>query len=375
MARRRLSLAAPPAYPRAKPAPSSRRPDWPPHPATPPPGGGKPPPRPRAALIGPRRRRRRALIGRGGGGGPRGPKMAAEVAEALTLLAALRDQVAAVTAHARTLLRRVREGQFRTEQGPSLLELRPQLLLLYLQDLALLAGAKVGGASLGAEPALPRLLETRVVLEKMRPVEQRLKYQVEKLLRAAAAGALGDNDPLRFRPAPGNMTTREEEEEEEEEEGAAKAPGLGGGRRYVPPRLVPVQYAEAPPERAARERERERRLRRALSSSVLRELRQELSEAPEELPAGGGAAQPHGGRLQRERTRLEEAMLVRLSEGRRGRRRRGGAAGAESLEAVARFGAAGALLAPHEQDETPPKKRKKRPKAAKRKTKGFRRRR
>ncbi|XP_064359369.1 neuroguidin isoform X4 [Dromaius novaehollandiae] len=374
MARRRLSLAAPPAYPRAKPAPSSRRPDWPPHPATPPPGGGKPPPRPRAALIGPRRRRRRALIGRGGGGGPRGPKMAAEVAEALTLLAALRDQVAAVTAHARTLLRRVREGQFRTEQGPSLLELRPQLLLLYLQDLALLAGAKVGGASLGAEPALPRLLETRVVLEKMRPVEQRLKYQVEKLLRAAAAGALGDNDPLRFRPAPGNMTTREEEEEEEEE-GAAKAPGLGGGRRYVPPRLVPVQYAEAPPERAARERERERRLRRALSSSVLRELRQELSEAPEELPAGGGAAQPHGGRLQRERTRLEEAMLVRLSEGRRGRRRRGGAAGAESLEAVARFGAAGALLAPHEQDETPPKKRKKRPKAAKRKTKGFRRRR
>ncbi|XP_068777799.1 neuroguidin isoform X4 [Struthio camelus] len=300
---------------------------------------------------------------------------AAEVAEALALLAALRDQVAAVTAHARALLRRVREGQLRTEQGLSLLELRPQLLLLYLQDLALVAGAKVGGASLGAEPAVPRLLETRVVLEKMRPVEQRLKYQVEKLLRAAAAGALGDNDPLRFRPDPGNMVTGEEEEEEEEEEGsgAPKPPGLGGGRRYVPPRLVPVQYGEAGPERAARARERARR--RALSSSVLRELREELSDGPEEVAAGG--AQARAGRLLRDRTRYEEAMLVRLSESRRerARRRRAMAAG-ERLDTLPHFGAVGALLTPGEQDETPPaEKRRKSPKAPKRKRKGFRRRR
>ncbi|XP_062454767.1 neuroguidin [Rhea pennata] len=297
--------------------------------------------------------------------------MAADVAEALALLAALRDQAAAVTAHARTLLRRVREGQFRTEQGLSLLELRPQLLLLYLQDLALLAGAKVGGASLGAAPALPRLLETRVVLEKMRPLEQRLKHQVEKLLRAAAAGAAGDNDPLRFRPAPGNLVTRQEEEEEEEEEegaGGPKAPGLGGGRRYVPPRLVPVQYEEAGAARAARAQERLRR--RALSSAVLRELREELSEGPEELPGG---PQPHGGRLLRERTRYEEAMLVRLGESRRERgRRRAAAAAGERLDAITRFGAAGALLAPGEQ-EAPPRKRKKLP--ARRKKAGFRRRR
>ncbi|XP_068855561.1 neuroguidin isoform X2 [Aphelocoma coerulescens] len=135
--------------------------------------------------------------------------------EAVALLNALRAQAAEVAAHGREMLRRVRGGQ----------------------------------------------LDTKQVLEKLRPLEQRLRYQLEKLLRAAASGGRGSDDPLSFRPAPSNMAAQDEEEEEEEEEaqgGVAKAPGLGGGRRYVPPRLVPVSCA--PPERApSRCQERARR--------------------------------------------------------------------------------------------------------------------
>ncbi|XP_039562621.1 neuroguidin-like [Passer montanus] len=69
---------------------------------------------------------------------------------------------------------------------------------------------------------------------------------------------------------------QEEEEDEEGQGGGAKAPGLGGGRRYVPPRLVPV--ACAPPEAESRAQLRARR--RALSSAALRELQQELGEGP-----------------------------------------------------------------------------------------------
>nr|XP_041568850.1 neuroguidin isoform X1 [Taeniopygia guttata] len=184
--------------------------------------------------------------------------------EAVALLETLRAQAAEVAAHGRELLRRVRGGRLETREGLSLLELRPQLLLTYLQDLTLLAGSKARGGSLGLQGAtLGRLLETRVVLEKLRPLEQRLRHLLEKLLRAAAAGGRGAEDPLSFRPAPFNMAAQDEEEEDDEGRGGgAKAPGLGGGRRYVPPRLVPV--ACDPPEEPE-QRSRLRAWRRALT--------------------------------------------------------------------------------------------------------------
>ncbi|KAM7000944.1 neuroguidin [Passerculus sandwichensis] len=129
--------------------------------------------------------------------------------EAVALLEALRAQAAEVAAHGREMLRRVRGGQLDTRQGVSLLEVRAQALLGYLQDLALLVGAKARGESLrSAGAARERLLETRVVLEKLRPLEQRLKYHLEKLLRAAASGGRGAEDPLSFRPAPSNMAAQ-----------------------------------------------------------------------------------------------------------------------------------------------------------------------
>nr|XP_021409301.1 neuroguidin [Lonchura striata domestica] len=98
----------------------------------------------------------------------------------------------------------------------------------------------------------------------------------------------------------------EEEEEEEGRGGGAKAPGLGGGRRYVPPRLVPV--ACEPPEDAV-SRSQSRLRRRALSSLALRELRDELGEGPRQEGEGPGHAPP----AQIHRRRFEESMLRRLS--------------------------------------------------------------
>ncbi|XP_064900434.1 neuroguidin isoform X1 [Columba livia] len=161
------------------------------------------------------------------------------MAEAAALLRALSEQVSSVAAHGRETLRRVRSGRLATQKGLAVLELRAQGLLQYLGDLALLLGRKTAGKALGGAEERARLLETRVVLEKLRPLERRLRYHVEKLLRAAVTGGRDANDPLSFRPRPTDMAATQEEEEEA---AAAKAPGLGGGKRYVPPRLVPVTY-------------------------------------------------------------------------------------------------------------------------------------
>ncbi|XP_074787277.1 neuroguidin-like isoform X4 [Athene noctua] len=285
-------------------------------------------------------------------------------AEALALLEALRDQVAEVTEHGLRLLRRVRAGRLRTEKGLSLLAVAPQTLLHYLQDLGLLLALKLRGRSLREAPPLPRLLESRVVLEKLRPLERRLKYQVEKLLRAAVTGGRADGDPLSFRPAPGNMAAQEEEEEEEGGEKGPKAPGLGGGRRYVPPRLVPVMDGEE-----WRQRQPMARRRRALGSSVLRELREELGEEPLELGAGLSAVPPPPD--ERHRQRLEEALMTRLGRGRR--RRAGPEARGGALDTITHFRDMGALLDPANEEAPPPKKRKKPPKGRKRRGRGRRR--
>lgn len=257
-----------------------------------------------------------------------------------------------MTEHGRGLLRRVRGGKLRTGKGLAVLELRAQALVQYLQDLALLLGVKARGGPLGGLPALPRLLETRVILEKLRPIEHRLKYQVEKLLRAAMTGGPGAEHPLAFHPEPSNMV-------QEDEAAPPKAPGLGGGRRYVPPHIIPVQYDSVGREQRAQAAAQ----RRALSSSVLRELRDELSDAPQELwgSRGAGGERPHRGDV--ERTRLEESLLLRLSESRRARaarrrRQRVTSSGGGALAAITHFGASAALWEPANQ-EAPSAKRKK----------------
>ncbi|KAM9510393.1 LOW QUALITY PROTEIN: neuroguidin [Guaruba guarouba] len=275
-------------------------------------------------------------------------KMAA--VEAVALLRSLHGQVAAVSDHIRALLQRA-GGKLRTEKGLAVLQLRAQALLQYLQDLGLVLGAKARGGTLGL-PALPRLLESRLVLEKLRPIEQRLKYQVEKLLRAAMTGAPGAEHPLTFHPEPSNMA-------EEPEAAPLKAAATGGGRRYVPPHILPVHYEAVGRQQRAQAAAR----RRALGSSVLRELREELSDGPQELggSSGAGAERPH--RADVERTLLEESLLLRLPESRqaraaRRRRLRAASSGGGALAAITSFGAAPALWEPTNQEPPPAKRRR-----------------
>lgn len=52
------------------------------------------------------------------------------------------------------------------------------------------------------------MVELRTVLEKTRPIDQRLKYQVDKLVKAAVTGASSQNDPTNFKANPDNMLSK-----------------------------------------------------------------------------------------------------------------------------------------------------------------------
>ncbi|XP_053324216.1 neuroguidin [Spea bombifrons] len=245
-----------------------------------------------------------------------GEIVAEDLPAAQSLLTNLQDQVTAVTAHIKNLTQKVRNGVYPTEKGLSFLELKDQLLLLYLQDLTHLILEKTCGKPIQGNPGIMRLVEIRTVLEKMRPIDQKLKYQIDKLVRAAVTGSLGENDPLNFKPNPQNLISKLEESaeesdgEEEGENGAAKK-SQSKSRKYIPPRLAPVHYDDTEVEKERRLLERAKK--RALSSSVIRELKEQYTDAPEEIREGRAYHMMRHEREEQHRTNYEESMMVRLN--------------------------------------------------------------
>ncbi|CAI9542829.1 unnamed protein product, partial [Staurois parvus] len=240
-----------------------------------------------------------------------------DLSAATTLIGTLHQQITSVTTHVQSLIQKIRNGTYPTEKGLSFLELKDQMLVMYMQDLTYLIMEKIHGKSLKENPAIMRLVEMRTVLEKMRPVDQKLKYhQIDKLVRAAVTGSLGENDPLRFKPNPQNLMSKLEESDQgdsgsDEDAGGEGKKSQGRVKKYVPPRLAPVHYDDTEAERERRILERAKK--RALSSSVIRELKEQYTDAPEEIREGRAYHMMTHEKEEQHRTNYEESMMVRLN--------------------------------------------------------------
>lgn len=100
-----------------------------------------------------------------------------------------------------------------TKDGISLLSIKHHLLLSYLQSLVLVSAHRVLGHTLKDKtvPALPfssadrdprgsqagdlvdSMVEGRIVLEKIKALESKMRYQIEKLVRLAEEAPSADN--------------------------------------------------------------------------------------------------------------------------------------------------------------------------------------
>ncbi|KAG5340327.1 hypothetical protein C0989_002138 [Termitomyces sp. Mn162] len=107
------------------------------------------------------------------------------------------------------------------------------------------------------------MIEGRVVLEKIRVLETRMRYQIEKLVRVAEEPETTANleDPLAFRPNPNNLWANDEENDDtvnesvhndhsqQDKHGIFDADAI-----YRPPRVAPAPYTEK--SRSQRRKER-----------------------------------------------------------------------------------------------------------------------
>ena len=85
----------------------------------------------------------------------------------------------------------MREGGLATKEGMSYLEVKHLLLLQYCMHLLFYLLLKAEGRPVADHPVISRLVETRAFMDRIRPLDKRLKYQVDKLLAAAQAVQVG----------------------------------------------------------------------------------------------------------------------------------------------------------------------------------------
>lgn len=265
------------------------------------------------------------------------------------------------------------------KEGISLLDVKNDLLLSYLQNLVFLILLKLRARSKeddadkerGLQPhdeVVQKLVELRVYLEKgARPLENRLKYNIDKIIRTAddaarkmsqptvnsiskrskaggdvesdasdaesvgSAQTEDDEDEMAYGPR-GTAMARAKAKASQEKTREAATDGI-----YRPPKITPM----AMPTTEAREARRERRPGK--SATLDEFIATELSSAPIAEPSIGSTI-THGGRHtksekerreENERREYEEANFTRLAplskkeQKKRGRGQEGGFGGEE----------------------------------------------
>lgn len=238
-----------------------------------------------------------------------------DLPQAFRLLGEMNANVLQVNQLVDNMLIRVKNGEISTDKGLSFLEMKYHMLLSYLINLTYIVLRKCSGERIEGDPSIDRLIEIRTVLEKIRPIDHKLKYQIDKLVKTAVTGTINSDDPTNFKANPDAFDTNDEESDDEQvdKEDGFKSTQSRKSNVYVPPKLAAVHYDgdETVADKIRKAGERVRR--RAVSGAVLRELKEEYLDAPIEDAHGLGEKQASLGRENKRKIEYEENYMTRLS--------------------------------------------------------------
>ncbi|KAI0927999.1 hypothetical protein AcW1_005385 [Taiwanofungus camphoratus] len=264
-----------------------------------------------------------------------------EVQEFIEIVDDMRRGMASVKEVIKSLrVKQSTTSELDTKIGISLLSLKHHLMLSYLQSLVLVSSRRASGDSLTerAPPALPfsapdrgprgsgagdrvdSMIEARVVLEKIKVLEGRMKYQIEKLVRVAEEAPSASqnvvNDPLAFRPNPQDLMNQESGSEDGE--GGGGQDGQERDMIYRPPKLAPVPYMEP---RKDKDKSRRAPAPSALSTLAHLDPSKPYLESTSGLGSTPALMSQRGRELQRI-TEFEEENMMRLVMKKRDAKRR-----------------------------------------------------
>lgn len=234
-----------------------------------------------------------------------------DLPQALILLNEMNVSAQHVATLVDNMIQKVRKGELTTDQGLSFLEMKYNMLLSYLINLTYVVLRKCSGEKIMGDPCIDRLIEIRTVLEKIKPIDQKLKYQIDKLVKSAVAESALD-DPTSFKANPENLIDKDALNSGSDTDEAVSA---GAERKrsdiYVAPKLSALHYTgdETSKERTKHLQERTKKL--ALSNSIMQDLREEYLDTPLEISQSSRAQQVLS-KQQQERQEYEEEYMTRL---------------------------------------------------------------
>ncbi|KAG5674300.1 hypothetical protein PVAND_004278 [Polypedilum vanderplanki] len=246
-----------------------------------------------------------------------------DFSQALRLIDEMNNNVKQVSDVVSNMLQRVRTGELSTEFGLSFLEVKYHMLLNYLINLTYIVLRKCSGQRIEKDPSIDRLIEIRTILEKIRPIDHKLRYQIDKLVKTAITGTSSANDPLKFKANPSNLisqfdesdTSGSENDDEDNEQRKLKKKkksmeddGNEEFAKYVPPKITPMPYED---DESNAKKQRERARKRAINSALIDEWKEEFLDTPVEI-MGSSRAQQTISKEMKERERYEEENFVRL---------------------------------------------------------------
>ncbi|GAX72959.1 hypothetical protein CEUSTIGMA_g414.t1 [Chlamydomonas eustigma] len=284
----------------------------------------------------------------------RNAALLSDAPELLALLQDLTDSLAEVRGRVGPVLSEVKSGGLATAEGVSYLEAKHLLLLQYCTHIVFYILLKAEGRPVKDHPVIARLVELRAYMEKIRPIDKRLQYQVERLIKAAQIASQQEAQlrhvGVKESAKAGKKAEKGSEMDaglvpDEEDEGDASrygprrdqlvpkikvnsgekslGPGedLEGGRTglYRPPRINPVSM-EGDIDKAELTRNESRLMkearRKASRSALVRELAEEVTGAPRELrhemPGFDSLASIKQRQRLEARAAVEEDMMIRV---------------------------------------------------------------
>lgn len=204
------------------------------------------------------------------------------------------------------------------------LEVKQQLLLSYCTNLVFYMLLKSQGKSVRNHPVMRQLLDLRYVMEKLRSLDGKLKYQIDRLAKAAAAGEDAAQALSRSRPNAMNLMVRggDSEEEDGSEASESEIESDDGNKTasksgvYRPPRLEAAPFRDNEKEYERAKEKLSNKRKKLKNSEIMESLREEFSAAPEQSSSTGvgndSADMKALAEEAEERRKFEEDRFVRL---------------------------------------------------------------
>ncbi|KAG3114251.1 hypothetical protein PI124_g12417 [Phytophthora idaei] len=203
------------------------------------------------------------------------------------------------------------ESELPTESGMTYLQVKNHALLTYTKMELFFALLKLEEPEkVKDHPVFKELVRYRTLLERIRPLDRKMKYQVDKMLKVALCGGKGLDESLSYAPNPDQLAAEDGQDEDEdgEEGGSGTKDGI-----YRAPRLAAVPYEEEERAQVKQAKKDERNRKRLQKSTILAELREEFSERPTEILASGtSVVDKEIAREEAEKKDFEESRFVRV---------------------------------------------------------------